>query len=269
MLRTRWMIAAIAAGWMGVAGAQGAGAGSGGGAGGSGAGAGKDTSSSAGSRTPGSADMQSGTGTGPRDSATPQKADEKAMGTGSSAGSTSSSTGAMGPSDTKSTGQAGSTEMTATLATLHAGNEAEVQAGKYMQQQATNGKVKDFAKKMVDDHTALDEDGQKYAQKHSLDLTTAPGYQAKSTESKSMLDELKSMQGAERDRHYMQMMVADHQKDVSEVKQAAQAAKQSGQDKEYTKLLGKAEKKMEGHLKDAQKISRDLGSRQARTPANQ
>ncbi len=51
---------------------------------------------------------------------------------------------------------------------------------------------------MVDDHTALDKDGQQFAQKHNLDLTTAPEYQAKSSESKSTLDELKSMQGAER-----------------------------------------------------------------------
>jgi hypothetical protein len=192
------MAAAIAAGWMGVAGAQGAGAG------GSGVGSGKDTSSSAGSRTPDSTDMQTGTGTGPRDSTTQQKADEKAMGTepsstssGTSAGSgsMSGSTGAMGSSDTKATGQAGSSEMTATLAKLHAGNEAEVQGGKYMQEQASNGKVKGFAKKMVDDHTALDKDAQKFAQKHSLDLTTAPEYKAKSSEGQSSLDEMRAFNG--------------------------------------------------------------------------
>ena len=171
----------------------------------------------------------------------------------------------MGASDTKATGQAGSADMTTTLAKLHAGNEAEIQAGTYMQQQATNGKVKDFAKKMVDDHTALDKDGQRFAQKHKLELTSAPEYQATTSENRSMLEQLKSTQGAERDRHYMQMMVSDHQKDVSEVKQAAEMAKQGGQDKEYAKLLDKCQKKMEGHLKDAQKISRDLGSRQART----
>jgi len=227
------MAAAIAAGWMGVAGAQGAG------------------------------------------SATPQQGDQKATGTespgsGSSSGSTmSGSPGAMGASDSKATGQAGSADMAATLAKLHAGNEAEVQAGSYMQQQATNGKVKDFAKKMVDEHGALDKDAQQFAQKHNLDLTSAPEYQAKSSESRSTLEQLKSMQGIERDRRYMQMMVSDHQNDVSEVKQAARMAKQGRQDKEYATLLDKSQKKMEGHLEDAQKISRDLGSRQARNPASQ
>jgi putative membrane protein len=82
-------------------------------------------------------------------------------------------------------------------------------------------------------------------------------------EQQKALDELTGMQGSQADRHYMQMMVEDHTKDVSEVKVAAQQARQ-GSDKDYSKLLDKTEKKMESHLEDAQKISRDLGQRQAR-----
>ncbi|GEJ55337.1 DUF4142 domain-containing protein [Anaeromyxobacter diazotrophicus] len=263
MARTKWLALALGAGWMGLAAAQGAG---GAGGGGAGAGGGKDTSSSAGSRTPANADMQEGTGTGPRDQTTAPGA-----GGARSDMTTQGTTGATG-SDTAATARSGTpgdtSEMTSTLAKMHAGNELEVQAGTWMRAHATNSKVKDFAKKMVDDHGAMDKDANAFAQKHDLQLTSAPEYASKTSEHQTMLDELKGMHGAQADRHYMQMMVEDHTKDVSAVKTAAEQAKH-GSDKEYAKLLEKAEKKMEGHLKDAQKISRDMGARQARHPAGQ
>lgn len=222
MLRTKWLAAAIAAGWIGAASAQG---GAGGGTGGAGAGG-------------------AGTGTGAGGGAPESQARANASQQG-----------------TTSSGDAAST-----LPKLHAGNAAEIQAGTWMQQHATNAKVKDFAKKMVKDHTAMDKDVQAYAKKHDVALTGDASVDSAKAEQQKALDELKGMQGAQADRHYMQMMVEDHTKDVSEVKVAAQQAKQ-GSDKDYSKLLDKSEKKMEGHLKDAQKISRDLAQRQARAPS--
>jgi putative membrane protein len=254
MLKTNWLVAAIAAGWMGAAAAQGAG---------SGVGGGKDTAGSAGTQTTPRTDMQEGTGTGPNDNPRPQDQSSTTQGTTSS--------GTMGSSGTMSSDQAASTasgDKATTIAKLHAGHDAEVQAGSWMQQHATNSKVKDFAKKMVNDHSAMDKDLQKYAQKHNLALTGVASVDSEKAKHREALEDLKGMQGAQADHHYMQMMVQDHTKDVSEVKAAAQHAKQ-GSDKDYSKLLSKTEKKMEDHLKDAQKISHDLASRQARTPASQ
>lgn len=230
MNRTQWCTAALAAGWMGLALAQGAGAGAGAGAGG-GAGAGKDTSSSAGTKPSPKEDMGQ---------------------TGSQAAGAAA--GAMGAADTA-----------ATMAKLHAGHQAEVAAGEWMQSHATSPRVKEFATRMVDDHGAMDRDVEKYAQKHQLALTGADvaSEQAKHRE---QLDALKALSGAEADRHYMQMMVDDHTKDVSEVKTAAGEARH-GKDQEYARLLDRTEKKMESHLHAAQRISHDLSSRQARHPA--
>lgn len=152
-----------------------------------------------------------------------------------------------------------------TLAKLHAGNQAEIQAGTWMHEHATNDKVKDFAKKMVDDHGKMDKDLTSFAEKHQMELTSAPGAESKDTAS---LESLKTMQGAQADRAYMKMMVEDHTKDVKETKSAAQQAK-SMKNNDLAKLLDKSAKKMEDHLKDAQKIQRDLTQRQARTPSAQ
>lgn len=248
MQTTKWLAAAIAAGWMGAAAAQGGGGG--------GVGGGKDTSGTAGTDTSSRTDMQTGTGIGPRDPGTPVGEERQLQQSAEQAGSAAaaSATGAM--------------DETATLAKMHAGNEAEVNAGQWMKQHATNSKVKGFAKKMVEDHGKLDKDANKFAQKHDLQLASAPEYTEAKAKHEAALEQMKTMQGAQLDRHYMQMMVEDHTKDVSHAKAAVEQAKQ-GKDKEYTKLLEHAAKTMEGHLKDAQKISKDLTSRQARQPTGQ
>jgi len=258
MLHAKWFAAAVAAGCFGVAAAQGAGGG------GAGVGAGTNSAASAGTEPSPRTDMggsgtESDRGAGSTD---PRKSERTTPGT-------DQEHSGVGAAQGSGTGSISTSDMTTTLASMHAGNQAEIQAGQWMQQHATNSKVKDFAKKMVDDHRALDKDGQGYAQKHDLDLTSAPDYQSKMQEHQSMLDQLKSTQGAELDRQYMQMMVQDHQRDTSEVRAALAQAKSSNADKDYTRLLDKAQSKMSDHLKDAQKISRDLGSRQARNPSNQ
>jgi putative membrane protein len=176
--------------------------------------------------------------------------DSSASGTGSTAADSSASA---------ASGQA-SEDVGETLTKLHQANQSEIEMGKWMQQRAQNSKVKDFAKKMVKDHSSLDKEVTSFAKKKDVDLTGAP----KSSDEQHM-EAMKDMSGAQLDRHYMTMMVEDHQKDLSEIRSAEQRAK-SSQQKDLAKLLDKSAKKVEGHLKDAQKIQRSLTQRQARTP---
>jgi putative membrane protein len=111
----------------------------------------------------------------------------------------------------------------------------------------------------------MDKDITSFAQSHQIDLTGATAAESKESAS---LGRLKSMQGAQADRAYMKMMVEGHTKDVKETKEAGQHAK-AAKNTELAKLLDKSAKKMEDHLKDAQKIQRDLSQRQARTPSSQ
>jgi putative membrane protein len=167
-------------------------------------------------------------------------------------------------------GASADAETAHTLAKLHAGNQAEIEAGNWMKDRAQSSKVKDFAQKMVDDHGSMDKDVQSFAQKRGIDLTAGASSTASAEKGKAehQLDEIKAMTGAQADRAYMDMMVRDHQKDVSATRQAEQTAK-SNKDDEFAKLLDNSAKKMESHLKDAQKIDRELTQRQARTPSSQ
>ena len=259
MLRdTRWMVGALAAAlWIAPAAAQ-------------------TGSTSAGAERP----HATGSGADPTRSATePNTAAGSASDTagraadraGAAAGTMSDkaeSTADRAGDKAHAMGQQASSESARTLAKLHDGNQAEVEAGTWMKEHAQNDKVKDFAKKMVDDHGSMDKDVMSFAQKKGIDLTSAPkAGDADKAKAQHTLDEIKNMSGAQADRAYMNMMVQDHQKDVREVREAERQAK-SSQDKELASLLGKSAKKMESHLKDAQKIQRDLTQRQARTPGS-
>jgi putative membrane protein len=153
------------------------------------------------------------------------------------------------------------------LPKLHVGNAAEIEAGTWMQQHATSSKVKGFAKKMVKDHSAMDKNLRAYAQKHGVKLTGTTSVEDEKVHHAEALDVLKKMHGPQADRTYMQMMVQDHTRDVNEVKRGAELAKQ-GLDEDYSTLLDKAAKTMESHLEDAQKISREMVPRQARSPSS-
>jgi putative membrane protein len=151
------------------------------------------------------------------------------------------------------------------LPKLHVGNAAEIEAGTWMQQHATSSKVKGFAKKMVKDHGAMDKDLRAYAHEHGVKLMGTTSVEEEKVHHAEALDVLKKMHGPQADRTYMQMMVQEHTRDVSELKRGAELARQ-GSDEDYSKLLDKAAKTMESHLEDAQRISREMVPRQARSP---
>ena len=211
----------------------------------------------------------SGTGSDTtRSNTDPDRAARKDMATGSGAAMGSAASPESAKSDGNSTARpstATASDAATTLAKLHQGNQAEIQAGKWMQEHAQNGSVKDFAKKMVKDHTAMDKDALSLARKKGVDLTTASAVDADKAKSQQQLQALQDMPAGQADRHYIAMMVKDHQHDLAEVHAAQQAA--MGTDQDLSKLLDKSAKKMEDHLKDAQKLQRDMTSRQARTPS--
>jgi putative membrane protein len=142
---------------------------------------------------------------------------------------------------------------------LHAANEKEIHHGQAMQEAAKNDQVKDFAKKMVDDHQAMNDDLVKFAKKHDVDLAAA-GKPAKDA------DMAKAHKMVASDAAYMKMMVQEHQKTVKEVHQAHLKAQKAG-DEELTALLEKAHEKVQAHLDEARKIQQNLTQRQARKPA--
>lgn len=126
------------------------------------------------------------------------------------------------------------------------GGMAEVELGKLAQSNGSNDQVKQFGKRMVDDHTKANDDLQKIASQKGITLPT--GLSAKDQATK---DRLSKLTGADFDRAYMQDMVKDHQEDVSEFRKESN----SGQDPDIKSFAAKTLPTLQDHLRMAKDTS--------------
>jgi len=90
------------------------------------------------------------------------------------------------------------------------GGMAEVDLGQIGVQRAQNPEVKQFAQRMVDDHSKANEELKQVAAKRSV---TLPG--DVDAKHKATIDRLSKLSGAAFDKAYMRDMVGDHVHDVS------------------------------------------------------
>src|SRR4051812_15500572 len=97
------------------------------------------------------------------------------------------------------------------------GGMMEVEAGNLAQQNATNQRVKDFGSMMVTDHSKANSELASLASSHGITVPSAlPANEQKH------LDAMKKMTGKTFDKHYVDMMVDDHKKDINKFKMAAE-----------------------------------------------
>jgi putative membrane protein len=99
-------------------------------------------------------------------------------------------------------------------------NIAEVELGKLAQRKALREEVKEFATRMVDDHTRANEALGKVAAAHSVALPTTMD-----AKHRKEMAKLEKLLGPEFDRAYMTLMVKDHRKDVKEFTKHAKSRK--------------------------------------------
>jgi putative membrane protein len=130
-----------------------------------------------------------------------------------------------------------------------AGGMAEVELGKLASQKATDPQVKQFAEKMVTDHGKANDELKKLAEEKNITLPTAIDAQHKATH-----DRLEKLSGAAFDRAYVQDMLQDHQKDVSEFRKQASSAK----DADVKAWAAKTLPTLEQHLTQVQSLSRSV-----------
>lgn len=127
-----------------------------------------------------------------------------------------------------------------------AGGMAEVEMAKLAEQNAKSQEVKDFAKKMVDDHGKANDELKEVAAKDSITLPADL-----SAKDKAMKDRLSKLNGEAFDKAYMKHMLMDHTKDVNEFKKEAN----SGQNADIKGFASKYEPTIEEHLKMAKQIN--------------
>ena len=122
------------------------------------------------------------------------------------------------------------------------GGRAEVELGQLASQRAQNDEVKKFAQRMVDDHTKAGDELKSIAERKGIKLPD--DVEAKD---KALMQRLEKLNGAAFDRAYMNAMVNDHVKDVSEFKREAN----SGRDPQVKSFASSTLPTLEEHLQQA------------------
>lgn len=122
---------------------------------------------------------------------------------------------------------------------------AEVNASEVAQEKAQNQQVKDFAAMMIQDHTKANEELKSLASSKNITLPTAPG----EDHLKNIAD-LNSYTGADFDKEYMDLMVADHEKAVSLFEDASEDA----EDSELRAFAAKTLPNLQKHLEHAKTV---------------
>jgi putative membrane protein len=97
------------------------------------------------------------------------------------------------------------------------GGAAEVQLGQLAEQKSQSDDVKQFARKMVDDHSQLDKQIEPIAKQ--LGVEEPNGLLKKD---KQLITKLEGLSGAQFDEEYIRAMVKDHKEDLREFKDEAQ-----------------------------------------------
>lgn len=142
------------------------------------------------------------------------------------------------------------------------GGIAEVKLGELAMQKAQSDDVKKFGQRMVDDHSKANDQLKQVASTKGVTLPTETD-----KSSQREYDKLSKMSGAQFDREYMDHMVSDHKKDVSEFQKEAKSAK----DADVKQFASSTLPVLQQHLQLAQsadKVARNEGKTQTSSRSN-
>ncbi len=97
------------------------------------------------------------------------------------------------------------------------GGMTEVELGKLATQKASSDAVKQFAQKMVDDHTKANDQLNEIAGKENINVPDSLD-----SKHQSRINKLSKLSGPDFDKAYIRDQIKDHQSDVSDFKNEAQ-----------------------------------------------
>lgn len=103
------------------------------------------------------------------------------------------------------------------------GGLAEVQLGQLAEQKASAQPVKDFGKRMVTDHTQINDQLKTLASSDGVALPTTMD-----AKDQALYNKLSGLSGTAFDRVYMRNMVRDHKTDIGEFQKESEVAHNSG-----------------------------------------
>jgi putative membrane protein len=130
------------------------------------------------------------------------------------------------------------------------GGMAEVELGKLATERAENADVKQFAQRMVDDHSKANDELKQLAGKKSLDVP-----KDMNAEQKATMSRLSKLSGASFDREYMKAMTKDHDHDVAMFQRYAR----DGRDQDLKAWAAKTLPTLEEHQRLAVSTATKVG----------
>ncbi|HWF45800.1 MAG TPA: DUF4142 domain-containing protein [Bryobacteraceae bacterium] len=129
------------------------------------------------------------------------------------------------------------------------GNLEEVQLAKLAQEKASSDAVKQFAQKMIDDHTKANEQLQQVASRESMTVPDRLDSKQQGT-----VNKLSQLSGPAFDKAYVKDMVKNHKKDVSEF----QAESQLGTDANIKQFASQTLPVLQQHLDSAKNLDKTM-----------
>jgi putative membrane protein len=128
------------------------------------------------------------------------------------------------------------------------GSQAEVQLGQLTLQKSQNEQVKQFAQRMIDDHTKLNDQMKPVAQQLGVTVPNQPSKKDRQTMAK-----LQALSGPAYDQAYIKDMIKDHKQDLSDFQTEAS----SGQDQTVKDAATQGSQVIAQHLQMIQQIAKD------------
>ena len=128
------------------------------------------------------------------------------------------------------------------------GGMAEVQLGQLTLQKSNNDQVKQFAQKMIDDHTKLGAQMKPVAQQIGV-----PAPNKISKKDAKEIAKLQTLSGSAYDQAYIQAMVKDHKQDLSDFQMEAS----NGQDQTVKDAASQGGQIIAQHLQMIQQLAKD------------
>ncbi len=126
------------------------------------------------------------------------------------------------------------------------GGMAEIQAAQLAQQRSASPRVRQFASRMITDHTAANSELQQIAEQENIDLPSQPD-----SRDTTAVKRLSGMNGTQFDQSYAQDALRDHQQDVAMFRKEAT----SGRDPALKQFAQKTLPTLQQHLQLAQGLN--------------
>ena len=136
------------------------------------------------------------------------------------------------------------------LMTASQSDYTEMTFSKLALQKSTNPQVKQYAQKMITDHTKLEAEMKPFADKMGVTPVTTLD-----ADHQQKYDQLSSMSGTDFDKGYMSAMDTDHHKSLDNFKSELS----STQDPSFKKVVAKGEKVVAQHTEMADKMTTKIG----------